>query len=280
VNINQNIRMLIINDANEAVLSQTVGNEVNTLPLANVKLNSHARTFRSLNHEHVQIVMHWQAPVMLSGLVLDHINASDTATWHVELFDDVGMSVKVYDSLVMPIVEQKTLGELEWLVDPLISKVVKTVTPSCEQWFDDVYASAVRITIKDPLNTDGFIDIRRIFAGRALQPRVNFSFGYKVGWIGQSQQRRTAGGGVHTKRNSRPRTLSFSLNYLTEMDRPYFHNAIQRVGDDVAWYVSMFPGVGGEKERHYAMSCFFIGLPDIEATFHNNFKLNFNVGEA
>lgn len=278
--ITTNVRMLMVNDADTATLSQTIGTEVATLPLSNVQLPSNSRTFRTMDHAQVQIVMTWASPVLLSGVVLNRINVSDGATWRVEVFSDVAMTSLIHDSLVLQAVEQKSLGELEFLIDPLVSAVVSMKITACDHWFESGIAQAVRITIIDANNSNGFIDVGRIFAGRALQPKVNFSYGHKSGWISQTEKRRTSGGSVHVKKKARPRKLSFSLEYLNEIDRPHFYNAIQRVGDDTAWYISMFPGVGGQKERQYAMSGMFQNLPDIDAVFHNNFSTAFEIGEA
>ncbi|OUR62063.1 hypothetical protein A9Q74_06335 [Colwellia sp. 39_35_sub15_T18] len=278
--ITKNVRMLMVNDADTAALSLATGSEVATLPLTNVQLPSNSRTFRSLDIAQVQIVMTWQNPVLLSGVALNRINVSDGATWRVEVFSDVAMTTLIHDSLVLQAVQQKNLGELEFLIDPLVSAVVSMKITACDYWFESGIAQAVRITIIDVNNANGFIDIGRIFAGRALQPKINFSYGHKSGWISQTEKRRTAGGSVHAKKKARPRKLSFSLKYLDELDRPHFYNAIQRVGDDTTWYISMFPGVGGQKERQYAMSCMFEILPEIDGAFYNNFKADFTIREA
>lgn len=278
--ITKNVRMLMVNDADTATIVQSIGSEVATLPLSNVQNPSNARTFRSVDFAQVQLVMTWQEPVLMSGVVLNRINVSTTGTWRVELFSDIAMTVLLKDSLVMQAVEQKSLGEIDWLIDPLVSAVVEMKIRACNYWFDDVAVQAVRITVVDADNEYGFVDIGRIYAGRALQPSVNFSYGHKAGWISQTQKKRTAGGSVYAKKKARPRKLSFSLKYLNEMDRPHFYNAIQRIGDDTAWYISMFPGLGGQKEDNYAMACMFENLPEFDAAFYNNYKTDFTVGEA
>lgn len=278
--ITKNVRMLMVNDADTALITQSIGSEVATLPLSNVQNPSNSRTFRTLDVAQTQLVMTWQEPKLISGVVLNRINISTTGTWRVELFSDVAMTILLQDSLVMQAVEQKSLGELDWLIDPLVSAVVQMKIRACNYWFDDIAVQAVRITIVDADNEYGFIDISRIYAGRALQPSVNFSYGHKAGWISQTQKKRTAGGSVYAKKKARPRKLSFSLKHLNEMDRPHFYNAIQRIGDDTTWYLSMFPGVGGQKEDNYAMACQFENLPEFDAAFYNNYKTDFTVGEA
>lgn len=272
--------MLMVNDADTATITQTIGDEVATLPVTNVQNPSNSRVFRTMDIVQTQLLMTWPTPILMSGIALNRINMSNSGTWHVEVFSDIAMTNLVHDSLIKQVAEQKMLGEVEFFLDNLVPSVVEMKLRACDHWFEDVVTQAVRITLVDVNNEFGFIDISRIYAGIALQPKVNFSYGHKSGWISSTKQRRTNGGSVHAKKRAKPRKLAFALKYLTEMDRPHFYNALQQVGDDTSWYISMFPGVGGQKERHYAMACMFQSLPDIEAAYYNNFKTDFNVGEA
>jgi len=272
--------MLIVNDADKAVINQTIGTEIATLPLSNVQKYSNSRVFRTMDIAQTQFTMKWIEPVIMSGVVLWRNNFSNSATWHIEIFSDEAMTTLLYDSLVLPAVEQKTLGEIDWLIDPLVASVVDMKLRACDHWFDDISVQAMRITLVDPDNEHGFIDIGRIYAGRALQPRFNFSYGHKSGWKSQTKQKRTSGGSGFAKKKARPRAFSFTLDWLNDSDRPHFYNAIQQTGDDTDWYISMFPGVGGQKERNYAMACMFDDLPEFTADFFNNYKAPFNVGEV
>lgn len=278
--VNKNIRMLIVNDGDDAVVNQTIGSAIPTLPLTNLQRYSNSRIFRSTNINQVQFTYKWVQPRILSGVSLWRHNMSDTATWRVELFEDMAMTVLLKDSLVMPAVQQKALGELEFLIDPLVSDVSDARFQSSDFWFDDNLIGAMRITLVDVDNSVGHIDVTRIYVGRALQPSVNFSYGHSLGWLSATKKKRTSGGTLYAKKQARPRKTTFTLDWLSEADRPHFFNAINKTGDDTDWYVSMYPEIGGQKEQHYAFACMFTSLPEFTSTFNNNYQGSYALEEA
>jgi len=278
--VNNNVRMIIVNDGDDASLSQTIGSEIATLPLSNLQVYSNSRLFRSANIAQVQFVYSWVQPRILSGVALWRHNMSDTATWRVELFSDIAMTNLVKDSLVVPSVQQKALGELEFLIDPLVSDVNDARFQSSDFWFNDCLVSAMRITLVDVDNAFGHIDVTRIYAGRALQPTINFSYGHSIGWLSSTKKKRTAGGTLYAKKRARPRQLNFGLHWLSDADMPHFFNAINKTGDDTDWYVSLYPEIGGQKEQHYAFACMFTSLPKFTLNFNNNYQGNYALEEA
>jgi hypothetical protein len=279
-NNNNNIRMLIVNEGDEAVVDQTIGRTLSSLPVTNLQRYSNSRIFRSPDVEHVELTYVWAQPRLLSGVSLWRHNMSDTATWRVELFEDIAMTILLNDSLIMPAVRQKALGELEFLIDPLVSAVSDARFQSSDYWFEDNLVGAMRITLIDVDNSVGHIDVTRIYVGRALQPNVNFSYGHSLGWLSATKKKRTNGGTLYARKQARPRQLTFTLDWLSESDRPHFFNAINKTGDDTDWYVSMYPETGGQKEQHYAFACMFTSLPQFTSTFNNNYQGSYALEEA
>lgn len=275
-----NVRMIIVNEADDATISQSIGTAFSTLPLTHVQLYSNSRVFRSPDINQVQFSLTWTVPKILSGFALWRHNMSSSSTWRIEVFADQAMTQLMYDSNTLQAVEQKAIGELDWLIDPLVSAAVESRYQSSDHWFDDIAAQAVRVTINDPDNEKGFIDITRIYVGRAIQPAINFSYGHSFGWLSQAQAKRTAGGTRFNKKEARPRKVGFSLDYISEQDRPHFVNAINKTGDDTDWYISMFPALGGQKERHYAFACMFTTLPTFTGSNNNTFSSGYEIEEA
>ena len=195
--------MLIVNDGDDATVNQTVGTAVATLPLSNLQLYSNSRIFRSTDIAQVQFTYTWVQPRILSGVSLWRHSMSDTSTWRVELFEDVGMTTLIEDSLIMPAVQQKALGELEFLIDPLVSDGSDARFQSSDFWFNDCLVGAMRITLADTNNIKGHIDVTRIYVGRAQQPKVNFSFGHALGWLSTTKKKRTSGGTLYAKKTSK-----------------------------------------------------------------------------
>jgi hypothetical protein len=279
MDITSNARLLMVNDADDASLSLNIGNEISTLPLVNLQTYGNAKLFRCYEVAKVQFTYVWDELRALSGVCLNRHNMSVTGTWRIEIFSDAGMTDLLLDSTAILAVDQKQLGELEFLIDPLVAKAFATRFQSSEYYFDVQLAQAMRITLVDPDNEYGFIDVTRLYAGKALNPQVNFSYGHSLGLTSNAKPKRSAGGGVYVKNKAVTRKSSFNLKYLTDAERSEFFNAVYQVGDHTDWYISMFPTAGGQKQRHYAFACMFTSIPDFTGNFNNNFQGTFAVGE-
>lgn len=278
-----NVRMLMKNLWDECTLSVTTGSAIPSLPLTNSQKYGRSLTAGITPASGVSVVMfNLDALTLVNGLVLYRHWLSNGATWRVELFEGPNCSGGLlFDSGVMDAIPTKALGELDWLVDPLVSSAFDTWPFKFSQlWFGETFALSGRITIQDENSRDAIHEFDRVYLGQAFQPSVNFSWGTEFAWQTTAAQKQSAAGSVFAAAKPKTRQLAFSMDYVPESERPHLSAAIQHVGLSRDWFISLYPEAGGIKEIEHAMAAKFTSLPPLTNTFYNNYTAKFVVREA
>lgn len=279
-----NIRMLMTNRWDEASLSIGVGTAVPSLPLTNSQVYGRSKTAAIVPNELGLSVIKFNLSelTLFNGLVLYRHWLSNGAQWQLELFEGLDCTGnRLYDSGMQDAIPTKTLGELDWLVDPLVASAFDNWPFRYSQlWFAETFALSGRISIKDDSSRDGIHEFDRVYLGQAFTPSVNFSWASEFTWQTTAQQKLTAAGSVFATSKPKTRQVAMSLDYLPESERPHISAAIQHVGLNRDWFISLYPEVGGIKEIEHAMAAKFSSLPAITNTFFNNYTAKFLVREA
>ena len=280
----QKLRMLVKNLWDEATLTVVTGESVPSLPLTNSQTYGRSKTAAITPDENGVSVLCFDCAelTIASGLVLYRHWLSNIAQWRLELFDSPGQAGNcVFDSDLAECTPTKTLGELDWLVDPLVSSVFDNWPHKYSQlWFTPVFFQSGRITLLDTEAREGIHEFDRIYLGQVFTPTFNFSYGHSLQWQSTEKQRKTSAGSVFATKRPQARQLSFNLDYITETERPHLSAAIRSVGLSQDFFISMFPEQGGLKEIEYAMACKFTANPALTGNFYNNYTAPFAVQEA
>lgn len=278
-----NLRLLIKNLWDECQLSVLTGTPVSSLPLAHSQYYGRSKTAAIVPAAH-QSVLGFNHPdlVMASGMVLYRHWLSNIAQWRLELFDEPNYAgTCVYDSGLQECVLTKSLGELDWLVDPLVTGVFDDWPHRYSQlWFDEVFFQSGRITLVDSDARDGLHEFDRLYLGAAFTPKFNFSYGFEHQWISAEAQRKTAAGSTFSPHRPQRRQLSFDLEFLTGHERARLSSAIRAVGISKDFFVSLYPNAGGQKEVEYAMACFLTEAPGLIGEYFDNYAASLTLQEA
>jgi len=278
-----NIRMMMVNRWDDAELSVVTGAAVPALPLTYSQTYGRSKTSAITPDNGVSAVMfNLDALTLVNGLVLYRHWLSNSATWRVELFEGPNCSGGLlFDSGFIDAIPTKTLGELDWLVDPLVSSAFDTWPFKFSQlWFSETFALSGRITLQDANSRDGVHEFDRVYLGQAFRPSVNFSWGTEFAWQTTASQKQSAAGSVFATAKPKTRQLAFSMDYVPESERPHLSAAIQHAGLSRDWFISLYPEAGGIKEIEHAMAAKFTSLPPLTNTFYNNYTAKFVVREA
>lgn len=247
-------RWIIVNAADEATLTASPAVAA-TLPVTNLQLQSRAKAMRTTSTADQQILGTWTSAQVLSAVVLWRHNLTSAATWRLELFDAASQAGNtVYDSGAVVAAPPKALGDLEWGVDPLGASVFTGWELAySDLWFTPVVALSFRLTISDATNPAGYFQASRLLLGRYLETETGQSFGYRLTWEEATTLERTDGGTLRSDGADPYRVLELSLEWLTEGERAKFAEMFRRVGRRRDFFVSLFPGSDGARERDYAL---------------------------
>ncbi len=125
-------------------------------------------------------------------------------------------------------------------------------------WYaDSAFQRYIRWTVTDPNNTDGYIQIGRLMAGKYWTAAGgNFEWGYAFGWRRNAEVPRSRAGAAlipSIKRAYRAGGVPFA--WLTASDISTLHQIERELGaaGDVFW--SAYPERGGRVERDNAALC-------------------------
>lgn len=275
-----NMRMLIENDYDDAVLTLSKGSEGGAMHLSNTQIYGNELRFVSTDLD-VVITGNFDIARLLSGFVLYRHNLSDAATVRLEVFDSLNQTGNiVYDSGAINPAPQRTFGEWDWRIQTLVSSAFERwhIT-SMPLWFDEVFGLSFRISISDPTNTSGEIEVTRIYMGRTFTPTHNFSWGQEMQLASGSTQIRTDGGSLYTQPQKQYRKISLKLT-LNNTDRSVFFDAIHHVGIDRDFFLSLYPGLGDQRELEHAFAGKFTAFPALIHAGHNRNTTTLQIQEC
>ncbi|MCL7931675.1 hypothetical protein [Halomonas llamarensis] len=237
-----NMRLIIDNVHDSATLTATS----EALPVAYTQRSGRAYPWRSADTGTQVIEATLMGPQYLDTGVLYRHNLSASATVQMEFLYDADV---VRDTGVQSAAELIPPPLLRLGIDPwgasYNDKIPVAVQP---YWITPTFATGYRITINDPANPDGYIQVGRVIAGLSFSPRYNFSYGVKLEWVEQVEHRRTEGGSLRSIGEGLARRLTLELNYLPEADRTTLTTELVKRGKGADIFISLYPEQGGIKE--------------------------------
>lgn len=279
------------NAFDSATLALTTGTELANLPLTNTQFYSNSEIFRTPSLSNVQINIVFDAPSYVSGLVLwrHNLTASATIQWRGYASADLS-GAPLFDTGAIPAIELKTLGDFQFGVEQLGANLFDNsqfIEKFTEIWLknngklEPVAVQSQSIVINDATNSDGYIDIARLYNGLALSPSVNFSYGAQLAVEAtNSDGVLTADGSYHTIESPTVRHAQLQLNWLNELERPVFTEFFRTVGSHQDFYLSLYPEFDGQKRRDYAFAAKCKAIPASTHQFYNNYQMPLSVREV
>jgi hypothetical protein len=207
----------------DAATFAAYGSWSTTLPLTNIKTRSLSRKARSTNAANSSTKLRFSldsARVIGSVAIVNH-NMQKDATWRYRVYSDSGYSTLVYDSGTINVWPLMPYGSYEWedenfwdlqLSDEEIALFTKTLT-----YVPNTIASAqyYQIEFFDSTNTDGYVELGRIFVGAIYQPTLNMNLGASIGDETNTVVDVALSGAEFFDRRTSYRVAQFTLDHLT-----------------------------------------------------------------
>lgn len=259
------MRLIIDNLHDGATLTATS----EALPIAYTQRSGRSYVWRSTDTDDQVITGTLSSVQPLDGLVVYRHNLSPAAMIQWELLSDGDV---VYDSGMTTTAYLVTPPNLRVGIDPW-GLTYSDALPANQtvRWPGLQFADQYRITISDPGNPDGYIQVGRIVAGFAFSPQYNPAYGLSLTWQEDAEQRRTEGGSLRTiTSNGKSRLLNIDLNHLPGGDRTRLTTELVKVGKQGDVFVSVYPEQGGIKELEHS----FISRHENDYSHTHNFYAN------
>ncbi len=276
-----NIRMLVVNDFDDASVALKSGAAVSTLPASNLQIYNNSRIFRVTGSQFV-LAGNFADIRLISAFVLWRHNFTAAAQWRLELFANADQTgAVVFDTGMLNAMPQIVFGDWDWRIQPVVSSALDSwATKYTQHWFVPTFARSYRITVSDVLNPAGQLDMTRIYMGRHYVPSVNFSYGSQFAFGSAESQVRTDDGGLFSRASEAWRKVNFALEHLSEADRPGFIAALRHVRLNRDWFVSLYPESGGQKEIEHSFACKFTSLPGVTSVAYDRYSTSIALEEC
>ncbi len=209
------------NLANNSTLSG--GSWQSTLPVNNLKdrrLYKLARSTDATNAS-TKFDVDIGSDTYIKVFALVKHNFSFDATARLRGYTDSGYTTLAYDSgaaSVWPVTDSLALEWEDtnfWFGIPSVEQI--NMFQGITLWVvPNTLARYWRVEIFDSTNTDGYVDIGRLFISKDFSPSVNASYGLNFGVIDKSEIEESLGGVEHYDNKAKVRTVDFSLESLND----------------------------------------------------------------
>ena len=209
------------------------------LPLTNLQNRLVARVARSVDATTANtkfVIDLGSGSVKYKGLVLVNHNGSLDGQVRIKTASDSGITTDVVSSdwidFYQPV--YSTLS-LEWEDDNWWSGTVEledlqNYTRNYTYIFDNLQTNRyVQVEIDDTTNSDGYVEIGRLFISEAFTPSTNMSWGKNLSWNDESKIDTSLGGSIYFDEKVKYRSLAFNMDWLTDTEAYERVFEIQRI---------------------------------------------------
>lgn len=260
-----NIRFIVVNEHDKAAL--TASSEA--VPVASTQKQSKAHAWRTQSvGVHSVTAQMGQGPAYANGFCMAQHNLSKDSEYRLVL---KLQDVTVYDSGLIP-VQTFFIPAGTWRagIDPWMAADNDKLAEQCTSlWFDAVLFDSYEITVSDPKNSAGWLQVGRFFLGVAISPAVNMDYNARMTHQESGRHSPTDGGSLWTVGKGSRRQFDIDLNHLSMDERLLLEGELVAAGLAADIFISAYPGAGGLKEIQHQ----FIAKRQPGLSFtHNNFN--------
>jgi len=192
------------------------------LPLTNIKNRQLGKKARSTNAVNASTKLRFsldQSRIIGSVAIVSH-NLTSLATWRYKAYSDSGYTVLVYDSGIIDAWPLMPFGTYEWedsrFWDLQLSAEEVALFTKSIVYVPSAIADAqyYQIEFFDSTNTDGYVELGRIFVGSIYQPTLNMNLGASIGDETTTVIDTAISGAEYFDRRTSSRVARFTLDHL------------------------------------------------------------------
>lgn len=181
----------------------------------------------------------------MSAIAIEWSNLTVGAVARLKIWNEPSQAgTLVYDSGEISALRAKTLGEWLWCIDNAVEiyEYGSNIGRTSQWYFDTVLGQSFEITLSNPTNTNGFIEINNVFLGEYITTSRNFQYGQSWGIIDYTEQKIAQDGTLVAIAGIESDKLSLEYINLSIDDRILLNDRIVRPnGKHTAFWVDLFP---------------------------------------
>jgi hypothetical protein len=203
------------------------------------------------------------APIV-GAVILAFNNFSSTATMRVQGYY---ATVLQFDTGVQQAAAYAPMDDFPWGDVPIGANAYSFAGGSYGRaYFAQTSVDQIVITIDDPDNVAGYLEVSRLIVGPYWSPVFNHPYGASYQYVDDSTQYRTEGNNLVSHRAGRFNKVTFNLEYMQTPDRSRWNELVKKMGMHSPIFVSLYPeDADPEKEQSFQL---YGKLTQISATTH------------
>jgi hypothetical protein len=225
----------------DAATFAAYGSWSTSLPLTNIKTRQLSKKARSTNAANSSTKLRFALDIdrIVSTLGIIAHNLSVDSTWRYRVYSDSGYATLVYDSGTLNVWPSSPYGTYEWEdehfwdllpTEEEISYYTKNIIYVVPEI---VAAKYYQIEFFDSANTDGYIELGRIFVGQTYQPVLNMNLGASIGYESPTIVDTAMSGAEFFDRRESFRVAQFTLDHLTYAESILNNDIMKISGTDL-----------------------------------------------
>lgn len=216
------------------------------------------------------ITADWTNPYLVGLVALAYTNFTSSATMRVQMYSDAGTTL-LYDSGVVNACQYAPFGLWNWGMMPLgVNAYSFGMYAHGVVWCPVNAVKQITITISDPTNPFGYVEVGRLICSNYWEAAVNVQYGQQTSIQDTTTNFRTDAGDYQSDQGTRSKTITMNLENMSPSDRSVLNGLLQKYGVGYPIFVSLYPqSADPVLEQNNQMYCKFNQPPNIAASFIN-----------
>jgi len=225
----------------DAATFAAYGSWSTSLPLTNIKTRQLSKKARSTNAANSSTKLRFSLDIdrIVSTLGIIAHNLSVDSTWRYRVYSDSGYTTLVYDSGTLNVWPSSPYGSYEWEDEHFwdllpTQEEISYYTKNIIYVVPEIIAAKYyQIEFFDSANTDGYVELGRIFVGQTYQPVLNMNLGASIGYESPTIVDTAISGAEFFDRRESFRVAQFTLDHLTYTESILNNDIMKISGTDL-----------------------------------------------
>ena len=223
------------------------------LTTANLKTNELSEVWRSTGTT-ATLTFTWSQYEDVGGVALGWTNMTSTATVTIDVFAEAA-DVTPIGSMTVGADVAMPMGEFNWGLDPLMLRTSQAagLATQAQAWFyQSMIAKKVVITLSDPDNTDGYVQVTKACIGPMVSLSTNPGYGVRVEFVDRGKSTRTESGSLRCEPRGVYRKITVDYRSIVQSDTHTLLSVLH-ASRVMPIFMSVFPSTGDLRTQMYSI---------------------------
>jgi len=245
-----------------------------------VKTTAKSDFFRSTGTT-VDVFITFPASESIDCVSLPMCNLSNTASVRVSYYSDTGFTTQLYNTGYVSCIPTLSTSYPNFTSIPLGAAGFSYGSGRAATFWTPTYTTVrgILISINDASNSQGFIELAYVVAGKRYTPVKNFALESSISWKSSSIVALNDAGDSVLALGTKQKVFTFDVNAMDGEGKHAFYSLFKYIGSDYPVFISAFPEhTDKELEEEYTIYGRLSPENVIKMTNCNKFNVPISIG--